>query len=247
MLAFIDESGQPNHGDASTRPVVAAVCFDESQSRLITRQLYDLKRTCLDLQQTEAELKGKKLLKAETYRKSRASRIFAEEFFAVLQHWNLTVFATIMEAPFHHAPDRSGLLPRRFRYLLQRMDRLAAERETCANVLFDGRGSQFKALSRLFANFLYRSNEGQASVHIADAPAFVDSATSAGIQITDMCAYVIRVYQEQKLFETRPPSGDEYLHAIRRWYRAVQGLTRDFPTSSGQIWYGLQRLPAGLR
>ena len=247
MLAFIDESGQPNHGDASTRPVVAVVCFDESQSRLITRQLYDLKRTCLDPQQTEAELKGKKLLKAETYRKSRASRIFVEEFFAVLQSWNLTVFATIMEAPFHRAPDRSGLLPRRFRYLLQRMELLAAERETYANVLFDGRGSQFKTLSRLFANFLYRSNEGQASVHIADAPAFVDSATSAGIQIADMCAYVIRVYQEQHLFEAPPPSGDEYLHAIRRWYRTIQGLSRDFPTGGGTVRYGLQRLPRGVR
>ena len=33
MLAFIDESGNPHPNDASSRPVIAAVCFDEKDSR----------------------------------------------------------------------------------------------------------------------------------------------------------------------------------------------------------------------
>ncbi len=245
MLAFIDESGLPNPNDMSTRPVVVAICYDEQHSRSITRQIYAMKRNILGSE--TAELKGSNLLKEKAYRKSRVKRVFAEEFFSALVTLPVTVFAAIMQSPFQQPIHVESSLGNRFRYLLQRIELLASERDDFAVMLFDGRGPRFGKTSNIFANFLYRSNEGQASVHIADAPAFVDSATSAGIQIADMCAYVIRVYQEQKLFEIRPPSGDEYLHAIRRWYRAIQGLTRDFPTSSGQIRYGLQRLPAGLR
>ena len=245
MLAFIDESGLPNPNDKSTRPVVAAVCFGEQDSRLISRRLFAIKRHIL--QAERAELKGMNLLKEKAYRKSRTKRIFAEEFFSVLDTLPITVFATIMQGPFQNPLHTDTHLGSRFRFLLQRIEMLAAQSDAYANILFDGRGTRFGRTSAAFSDYLFRSNEGQASVHIADTPAFVDSATSAGIQIADMCAYVIRVYQERLLFEASLPSGDEYLHAIRRWYRVIQRLTRDWPTDSGQTRYGLQRLPVGVR
>ena len=245
MLAFIDESGLPNPNDKSDRPVVAAVCYDERDSRTISRRLFAIKRRILQAEQ--AELKGLNLLKEKAYRRSRTKRIFAEEFFSVLETLPITVFAMIMQGPFQQPLHTETLLGNRFRFLLQRIEMLAAQNDVYANILFDGRGTRFRKTGAAFSSYLFRSAEGQASVHIADAPAFVDSATSSGIQIADMCAYVIRVYQENRLFETPPPPGDEYLHAIRRWYRIIQRLTRDWPLSNGQVRYGFHRLPAGVR
>ena len=233
--------------DLTSRPVVVAVCFDERSSRRIGRGLYALKRKMLDPQQTEAELKGKKLLKKKTYLTSKASGLFAEDFFAALRDWDITIFATIMRAPFKQQSQTDGFLEVRFRYLLQRINLLAAERDVYANILFDGRGSQFRDLSRRFSGYLFRSNEGQTCAHIADTPAFVDSATSAGIQISDMCAYAIRTFQENQLFSKPPSQDDDYRRAVRSWHRYVEQLTRDFPTSNGEIRYGLHRLPTGVR
>ena len=67
---------------------------------------------------------------------------------------------------------------------------------------------------------LYRSEEGRACDRITDAPEFVDWVTSAGIQIADRVAHVIRKYQEE-VFDASPPDGDLYLFANRRWYRKI--------------------------
>lgn len=247
MLAFIDESGLPNPGDASTRPVVTAVCYDENKSRTITRQLHALKRMFLDQQQTDAELKGKKRLKEKTYLHSNASRLFAEDFFAALRGWQITVFAIIMRAPFMAVALPQGRLDNRYRFLLQRIDLLAGERASHANVMFDGRGDAFKDLSRRFSGYLFRSQEGQKLANLTDTPAFADSATSAGIQIADMCAYVIREYQENQLF-AKPPSQDSgYQRAVRSWYRYVESLSRDFDAPNGVRWHGFYFLQTGLR
>ena len=245
MLAFIDESGLPNPNDGSSRPVVAAVCYDESESRAISRRIFAMKRRILQAEQ--AELKGSNLLKAKAYRTSRAKRIFAEEFFSVLGTLPVTVFATIMHSPFHQPLKEEANLGNRFRFLLQRIALLAAERGEFANILFDGRGTRFGQTSRRFSNYLYRSNEGKASVHIADAPTFVDSSSSAGIQIADMCAYTIRVYQENRLFAESPAANDEYLHAVRRWYRVIEGRTADLATLDGESRPGFYFLRQGER
>lgn len=245
MLAFIDDSGLPNPNGQNTRPVVVAVCYDERDSRHISRRLFRLKRQILHAEQVE--LKGLKLLKEKAYQKSRTKRIFSEEFFSVVGALPITVFATIMEGPFQQPLKAETYLGDRFRFLLQRIELLGGERDTFANIFFDGRGTRFRKTSDIFSGYLFRSDEGKASVHIADAPAFVDSTSSAGIQIADMCAYVIRVYEENRLFETPPPSRNEYLHAIRRWYRVIQKLSRDFPMPNGNTRFGLHRLPTGVR
>ncbi|MCE2502289.1 MAG: DUF3800 domain-containing protein [Dehalococcoidia bacterium] len=73
----------------------------------------------------------------------------------------------------------------------------------------------------------------------------MDSASSIGIQIADMCAYVMRVYQENRLFSETPPPGDSYLYAIRRWYGAIQNRTREFRGPNGEPQPGLYLMAQG--
>ena len=245
MMAFIDESGLPNPNDATSRPVVAAVCFEERHARLISRRIHALKKYALGGENTE--IKGGNLLNKNNYVSSHVKRMRAEKFFATLTNLPVTVFATILRGPFLPFQGNASRLENRFRFLLQRVEILAAERDLLANIVFDGLGNRFHELGRSFSNYLFRSSEGQASVHIADSPLFVDSKSASGIQIADMCAYAIRVYQENRLFEIMPPPGDVYLHAARRWYRIIQRLARDLPTSDGQVRHGLHFLPPGIR
>lgn len=245
MLAFIDESGQPQPNSPNPRPVVVVICYDERDSRSISGQIHAVKRDVLGREQVE--LKGQTMLSGRKFRRRSQSRSFAEEFFAVLRNLPLTVFATIMEGPFAGVPPVDNRLENRFRFLSQRVELLAEQRDSFANVLFDGDSGQLKGLSERFAHYLFRSDEGRASIHIADTPAFVDSASSAGIQIADMCAYVVRSYQENRLFADPPPAEDEYLHAVRRWYRVIEEKTANFTTYDGESRPGFYFLRQGER
>ena len=243
MLVFIDESGYPIPNSESERPVVVSVCYDEKDSRMISRQVHALKRDVLGREQIE--LKGRELLNKRQYRRRPETRAFAEDFFAALRNLPITVFAIIMEGPFGPQQKDPGYLENWFRFLLQRIELLAGEREAFANVLFDGHTGLYQGVSRRFSGYIFRSDEGRASTHIADTPAFADSASSAGLQIADMCAYVIRVYHEHRLFSESPAVGDEYLRAFRRWYQIIQQQTRDLTNHLGEPRPGFYRLPQG--
>ncbi len=67
---------------------------------------------------------------------------------------------------------------------------------------------------------------------------------SAGIQIADMVAYVVRKYQEE-VFDASPPIGDLYLYAIRRWYRMIMQKTVDLTTDDGEERRGVYFMPVG--
>ena len=81
MLAFIDESGHPHPNDASTRPVLAAVCFAQRDSRSINRQIFRIKRALLGDERAGLELKAHDLLKRSTFRRRPELRELVESVF----------------------------------------------------------------------------------------------------------------------------------------------------------------------
>lgn len=245
MLAFIDESGHPNPKDPNTRPVVVAVCFDERDARMISRRVHGMQRTTLGAESIPKELKGRDLLSRSTHRREPAARALADEFFTTLRNLPVTVFATVMQGPFEQRQQDDNQLEKRFRFLLQRIELLAAESNAMANVMFDGHSGQLSGLSDRFAGYLFRAPEGIASEHIAGAPSFVDSASSVGIQIADMCAYVVRVYQQNELHRAYPSQGDEYLFAIRRWYNDVYERSRDLLAPNDEPRHGFYFMTQG--
>ena len=108
-------------------------------------------------------------------------------------------------------------------------------------ILFDG-DCRLGNLSLKFNRFLYRSNEGRAMNAITDAPFFVDSRVTAGIQIADMAAGAIRIYQENELYH-RVPIGDPFLSAINRYYKAIQEKTKDQTSPEGWPRAGFYFMP----
>ena len=146
-----------------------------------------------------------------------------------------------MERPTQDLPSDPVWLPNQFRYLLQRVHAEAQRNGEMATILFDGNGLALGGLARRFESFLFRSNEGRSLTGIADAPYFVDSKITAGIQIADLVTSVVRQFEENELFRgcgtpirtCRPSVGTT---------GSLKGLTEDLETEEGAL-YGFYRMP----
>ena len=241
MLVYLDESGHPHPNDRSSRPVVVAACVQEREARRVAGRLHGLKRDMLGREQME--MKGVRLINRSTFRRRPDLTAFVEEFFSTLLDLPVTVFAVIMDRPAIAPDPKDTRLPDQFRFLTQRIQLLAESQDEMATLLFDGAAGQLGGLSFKFGAYLYRSDEGRGSVNITDTPFFGDSKASAGIQIADMIASVIRQYEEAELYRTSPPVGDAFLMAIRRYYRIVEQKTIDQTSHDGYARPGLYRMP----
>jgi hypothetical protein len=206
--------------------------------RTIISQIYALKRRLLS--NPDTEIKSRSLLTRATFRRIPEKREFVEAFFDLCRNLPITAFTISMERPLHELPQSPTWLPNQFRYLLQRAHLLAQENSQFATILFDGDGSQFHGLPPRFGSYLFRSGEGQSLTAIADAPYYVDSRTTVGIQVADMFAGVVRIYQQNELF--RAPPADPFLNAVRRYYGIVDALSMDLETARGRL-PGMYRMP----
>ena len=245
MLVFIDESGHPHPNDPTQRPVLAAVCFAQRDSRSINRQLFRTKRALLGPDRAGLELKAHSLLKRSTFNRKPELRELVESVFDQLRHLPLTIFAVTMEQPAQVIPRQTVHLPRQYRYILQRVNTLLLDEPSMAVVLVDGDGSQYGGLSKKFEQYLNRYHEGQSMTKVVDTPYFVDSRFTTGIQLADLVAGVIRQYEEAELFRRPPP--DAYLSAIARYYGIIAAKTKDMINPTGRFtWYGLHRMQEPL-
>lgn len=241
MLVFIDESGTPHPNDGCAKPVILAVCIAESDARYITGRIYGLKRQIFT-QDAELEIKANRLLNRATFRRIPEKREFVESFFDLVRDLPVTMFAMVMERPLS-VPPLTPVLPSQFRYILERINLFAASRNEMATILFDGDGkSQYGGLAVKFSNYLHRSVEGRSYSRITDAPFFVDSTITTGVQIADMAAGVVRLYEESGLFRGAP-AGDAFLNAVRRYYGVVAAKTIDQHSPTGYPRHGFYRMP----
>ncbi len=245
MLVFLDESGIPHPNDSNLNPVVVAVCIDRNLTRSMAGQIFALKRR---LGTPDIELKGVNLITRRVFERRENEWELVESFFDLCRTLPFTLFCVVMEHPqeLPHGSEPGGenYLPNQYRYLLQRIDLLAEESGKMATLLFDGDGpSMFGGtLPKKFESFLYRSTEGRSFTNISDAPYFVDSRLTQGIQIADMAAYVCRIYQENRLYEGLP-QGDRYLSAINRYYGVLRAKSVDLVSNEGFARPGMYIMP----
>ncbi len=205
LLVYIDESGHPRPTDSSTRPVLLAACIKERDVGRLTRTLYSMKASYLaPLSLTRGEQEGHAIefLNRRSLLKSPEKRTYAEALFDFIRDSDLTLFAMVMERPYQNLYQHETFLQPQFRWLLERIERFM-ERDhpqQFALPIFDGQDPRSnEKLSRCFTSFMARSRIGRAMQHIVPSPLFVDSTLTPGIQIADMCAYVLRISYECNL------------------------------------------------
>ena len=247
LFAFMDESGHPHPKDSSTRPVLVSVCIRDKDLRNVCTEIFKLKRRILNKDAHGFEAKTNKVLNRHTFRRIPEKREFVESFFEVCRNLPITIFSVVMERPHIPTPTNIDFLPMQFRHLLYRINQfieLELNGEYGA-IFFDGDGSNYNHLSVRFNNWLYRSRGGQSLTNLVESPFFVDSKLTAGIQIADMVAGVVRIYEENELFREAP--NDSFLSAIARYYRILKEKTINLEAPIGDFtWYGFERMPERL-
>lgn len=150
-----------------------------------------------------------------------------------------------MERPEKALPRNDARLPRQYRYLLRRVDALLLDDpHSFSVVLIDGDGSQYGGLSAKIEQYLHRHGEGRALGKIVDAPYFVDSRFTVGIQLADLVAGALRQYYEAELYFR--PAPNAYLSAISRYHRIIREKSRDIPDPARpDTWHGIHLMSEG--
>jgi len=241
MLAFIDESGYPHPNDPSSRPTLLAVCFREREMRQVSKQVYQIKES-LNLSQN-MELKANKLLNRHTFRRSREKWELLESIFSYIKKLDVKVFVIVMHKMNEYRPEDPKKLSWSYQQLLIRINHYAQELDEMGLVVYDQRDTKAdRQISDAFNNYLFRSSTGKSLRNIVESPLFVSSFITPGIQFADLCAGVVRQYQENKLYE-QVPVGDAYAGALVRFYGIIRSKTFDYETENGYIDYGMLFAP----
>jgi hypothetical protein len=194
------------------------------------------------------ELKGVNLINRRVFERRFNEWELVESFFDLCRTLPFVLFAVVMEHPsqmpcfFDHGME--FYLPNQYRYLLQRIHQYATDQNNLVTLLFDGDGPTLLGgtLPQRFEAFLYRSIEGQSFTSLCDAPFYVDSRITQGIQLTDLIASVVRIYQEHNLNQGIP-AGDRFLSAISRYYAIVRRKSIDLVTTEGYPRSGIYFMP----
>lgn len=252
MWVYVDESGHPHPNDSSEKAVLVAVCLDESFNRQITIQLHNLKRDLLGKE--DYEIKANKLLRPSTFLQVATKRELSEAVFDLFANLPLRIFAVVMPRPKQLPMYELGHLPIQYVHLLQRIELFMQPRSDKAMMIFDDGGptgvwkaprpghehlehkSAALLLSTAFTNFLFRHPRGREFVKIHEVPFFVSSQIVPGLQIADMMAGCIRLYEQRRLYETTRII-NPFDSAIRRFYRVLEGKKEDLIDEEGNtIW-----------
>lgn len=249
-MVYIDESGHPRPSDPTTRPVILAVCVHERDAGRLIRRLFSLKRGFLEglhLSKGEQEGKAVHFLNRRALLHSDEKRAYADALFDFIGEADLAIFAIVMERPPRLPYDGQDYLQPQFRWLLERVERFMENDhpKEFAIPIFDGQDpASNQKFADCFTGFMTKSAAGRGMQHIVPNPLFVDSYLTPGIQIADVCAYVLRICYERNLFADLSVF-EPYLAKIKRFGTTIRGKTIDYPKDDGGSWRGITTMDAG--
>ncbi len=197
MLAFIDVSGDP-YGLPEKSFWIAAhvVCIRKRAIYDITASFHRLKRDILNNELIEiksTDLVNKSTLNHPNLDKHRFLQSVVEQ---CIGHYDCKHAAVVFKNSGNNQMSRDNRLPRHYIDCLWRIQAIAQEwRINDVVVIIDNNARKIdRNLAFAFNNYIYRSNGGNMLDRILPVPLFADSETTAGLQLADISAGIIRVY-----------------------------------------------------
>lgn len=238
MLAFIDVSGDP-YGAPEKSPWVAAhtVCIRKRSVYDITAILHRLKRDILVNEYFEmksTDLVNKSTLNNPHLEKSKFFQAVVEH---CLDHCDCKHAAVVFENTGKNQKSNDNRLPRHYIDLLWRIEVIAREwRVNDAVVIIDNNTRKVdRHLAFAFNNYIYRSDGGSMLTKILPVPLFADSETTAGLQLADICAGIIRNYYKNQLNNESTLIIDAYMDKLNEYYNLIKRRSIDGRISTFSI------------
>ena len=227
MLAFIDVSGDPySKGKNSPWIVTGVLCVRKTAVSHMTMALYKLKKEILG--NSYIEIKSTDLINNSTLSHPELNKcIFIDNIMhTVLDSSDFNFAAVIFKNTNENRKSEETYLPNHYRDSLWKIEAIAKEwRKRDVIVCIDNNNRKVDRLLAIsFNNYLFKSAGGQQLPSILPHPILADSETSAGLQLVDMIAGIIRQYhmqhddqlKEKKSFDvTALQKLDEYYGIIK--------------------------------
>lgn len=214
VLVFIDESRWQRPEETDYYATVAGAAFEESSYDGFCRKLMQLKGRFFKRSGIGEYVLQGRLLASQRARSSYRKLEFTQELFSLCRLEKVVVFSTTRrnspeneEAPPFELPIpmERGAISNSDRYdeevcslllayLIERVNTFMLERHPghLAKLVFKTvEGSHDRVLGSSFMNFMYKTTFGGGFHGVLGSPLFVPASHSAGLQITDLFAYII--------------------------------------------------------
>ena len=197
MLAFIDVSGDP-YGLPEKSPWIAihTLCIRKRAVYDIAAALHRYKRDILAneyIEMKSTDLVNKSTLNHPNLDKTKFLQIIMEQ---CIDHVDCRHAAVVFRNSGNNQKSDDNRLPKHYIDALWRIEAIArAWRLNDIVVVIDNNARKTdKHLAIAFNNYIYRSSGGNQLSRILPVPIFADSETTAGLQLADICAGVMRNY-----------------------------------------------------
>jgi len=209
MLAFIDVSGDP-YSLPSKSPWIAihTICIKKRSVYDITAKLHRYKRDILSneyIEMKSTDLINKSTLNHANLDKAKFLQTIVEQ---CIDHVDCKHSALVFRNSGNNQKSDDNRLPKHYIDALWRVEAIA--RSWKANdivvVIDNNKRKTDKHLAIAFNNYIYRSSGGNQLTHILPAPIFADSETTAGLQLADISAGIMRNYYLHSLNTGVKPS-----------------------------------------
>ena len=182
--------------------VLTSVAIKEQHLREIGRELFNTNKTFWNISEPfDFEIKGRKLLNIRQARLAK-NISYAENIIYLCKRYEVcwaATFKTGIEAQTDALWRGEDLQESRhlsllFKRLLERIARITADYDPTgyALMLYDAPDkSRCERIATLIMSYFYRTQTGQEWRNVIPTPYFVDSKITPGIQIADLCCYII--------------------------------------------------------
>gem|GEM_PF-6649202 len=208
MLAFVDISGDP-YSKPEKSPWIAThiVCIRKRSIYDITAALHRYKRDILVneyIEMKSTDFVNKSTLDHPFLDKAKFLQTIVEQ---CIDHADCKHASIVFSNTGKNKKSDDNRLPKNYIDALWRIEVIARQwRVNDVVVVIDNNTRRIdKNLAFAFNNYIYRSSGGNQLKHILPVPIFADSETTAGLQLADVSAGIMRNYYLHSLNDTQMP------------------------------------------
>lgn len=230
MLAFIDVSGDPYSAPKKSPWIaISTVCIRKRSVYDITATLHGLKKYILTNEYIElksTDLVNKSTLNNPGLDKAKYLQAVVER---CLDHVDCKHAALVFNNCGENQKSDENRLPKHYIDSLWRIEAIAREwRAQDVLVIIDNNARKTdKHLAFAFNNYIYRSMGGDNLSHILPVPLFADSETTAGLQLADISAGIIRNYYANSLNLQESSLSSLFCEKLKGYYDIIKARSID--------------------
>lgn len=225
MMAFIDVSGDA-YGKAGASPWIALNVIGIRKRSIydITAAFYKLKKEIL--QNEYIEIKSTDLINKSTlaHPELNKAQFLDRLIYECMDHCDCLHASIAFKNTGENQKSDENHLPKHYVDALWRIEAMARHwyADDAVVVIDNNARHTDRKLAFAFNNYLYKTRSGSSLMHILPVPIFADSETTAGIQLADIAAGIVRQYHHKDIAHINFDERDLFFSQLQKYYDVLK-------------------------